>query len=119
MTITFPPLVNEHSVAETEETVFFLDGDFIGFQDFFPRRQGADEHEQRRFGKMEISDQGIDDVEGEARIDEDIRPARTGLQVPVVPALSSVRMLVVPTAMTRRPSALALLILAAASGVML
>ena len=71
MTIDFPPLVNEHGIAETEETVFFLDGDFISFQDFFPRRQGADEHEQRRFGKMEIRDQGVDDVEGKARIDED------------------------------------------------
>ena len=74
--------MNEHGIAETEETVFFLDGDFISFQDFFPRRQGADEHEQRRFGKMEIRDQRVDDMEGEARIDEDIRPARSGLQSP-------------------------------------
>lgn len=29
-----------------------------------------------------FSDQGVDDVEGEARIDEDICPARTGLQGP-------------------------------------
>ena len=31
---------------------------------------------------MEIRDQGIDDVEGKARIDEDIGPAGTGLQGP-------------------------------------
>jgi len=72
--------MNKHGIAEAKETIFFLHRNFVSMKDLFPRRHGADQHEQRRFRQMEICNQSVDDVERKARINEDICPAGAALE---------------------------------------
>ena len=62
------------------------------------------EHNQRTFRKMEVGDQSVDALKRISGIDKDICPAIRFLDLAEkVATLSSVRQLVVPTAMTRPP----------------
>ena len=60
-------------------------------------RQGADQHQQRRLGQVEVGQQGVDHLEAVARADEQPRLPAVRCQVPGG-GPSDLRTLVVPTA---------------------
>ena len=64
-------LLDEHGIAEGEETVFFLHRGPVGPQRFLPSHQRADEHEQSALGQVEIGDERVNGLDPDARIDED------------------------------------------------
>ena len=58
-------------VAVGEELVSFADGFFVGGNDAVFVVEGADQHEERGFGQVEVGDEFVDDFELVARVDED------------------------------------------------
>lgn len=96
-----------------------LHGVAVGPLHAFGAGDGADEHEQRRFGQMEIGDDVVDDFEPVARRDENVGFAGKGCRIPLSSAaLSSKRKEVVPTAIMRLPFFFASFIILQASGEM-
>ena len=56
-------LKNQHGIAKRIEAVAFLDGGFVRRQDFLPPGKGADQHDERGLGQVEVGDHGIHDFE--------------------------------------------------------
>ena len=67
--------LDEHGVAEGEEAVLLFDGCLVGAEDEVAAGEGADEHDQGGFWQVEVGDDGVDDLEVVAGVDEDTGPA--------------------------------------------
>ena len=67
--------LDEHGVAEGEEAVLLFDGGLVGAEDEVSAGEGADEHDEGGLGQVEVRDDGIDDLEVIAGVDEDAGPA--------------------------------------------
>jgi len=62
----------EHAVSVGIEAVTLGDGVFVGMQDVFFATESTDQHEQRGLWQVEISKHGVDNLEFEAGIDEEV-----------------------------------------------
>lgn len=97
----------QHSIAKGEETVLLCHSYLIGVHGLFVAVQGGHQHDQGALRQMEVGDQTVDAVELHPRVQEDGGVAAASLDLAVLGSgSSSVRQLVVPTAMTRWPAAL-------------
>ncbi len=68
----------KHRIPKGEETVFFLHGGFVGFQDIFAAGEGGHHHEEGGFGEVEVGDDGVGDFPFVAGIDVEARPIAAG-----------------------------------------
>ena len=68
-------VLEEHGVAEGEEAVLLFDGGLVGAEDEVAAGEGADEHDEGGFWQVEVGDDGVDDLEVVAGVDEDASPA--------------------------------------------
>ena len=87
---------DQHRIAEGKEAVLFLYCNFIGSHGLFVAVEGRDQHDEGAFRQVEVGDQAINVL------------SVTGgdIYISVMTIVSSVRQLVVPTAITRCPAAL-------------
>ena len=106
-------LFNQHGIAKTKETIFFFYRSFIGMQHMLPSCQCRYQHHKCRLWQMKVCNQRINYLKLIARINKNLCPATGLLQMSIF--ISNVRVLVVPTAITRCPFSFARLILSAAS----
>src|ERR1044071_1205986 len=72
------PLPNEHAVAVTEKPVPLAHRFTVSFQNQFPTRERAHEHQQRGLRQMEIRQQRVHHAKLERRTDEQIGTAFAG-----------------------------------------
>lgn len=79
----FNLLFNKHGITKAEEAVVFLDSVFVGVKDKFSAGKGRHQHDQGGHGQVEIGGEGIDNLELVTWFDEDIGPARIGLELAV------------------------------------
>jgi len=68
----------EHGVTVAEKTVALRDRMGVRREQRVPSREGAAQHQQRRFGEMKIRQQGIDGAKLIARLDEQAGDAPVG-----------------------------------------
>ncbi len=91
----------------------------VGGQHLVPSGEGADQHKQRGFREMEVGEEALDDLEAVAGAEEDVGAAGVGLervaggQLATWAQCSSVRVVVVPAAITLRFCEMAALMAAA------
>lgn len=98
---------DQHRIAEGKEAVLFLYGNFIGSHGLFVAVEGRDQHDEGAFRQVEVGDQAIDAVELDTRVEKiEVLPLQALISPYFAAAASSVRQLVVPTAITRCPAAL-------------
>jgi len=76
-------LKDEHGIAITVKSVFFVNGLLISLhQKVFPGK-GGHQHDQRRFGEMKIGDQTVDHPKVVRGMDEQRSPLFSGSDAPV------------------------------------
>ncbi len=63
---------DQHAVAVTVEPVLFADGLPVGLHHQVAVCEGADQHEEGAFRKVEVGEEGVDDLKFVGRIDEDV-----------------------------------------------
>jgi hypothetical protein len=73
---------DEHAIAVAEEAVLLLDGMAVGGEHLFAAGEGADQHQQARFGQVEVGEQRADQAKLEAGRDEDLRSPECGSSSP-------------------------------------
>src|SRR4051812_13265721 len=66
------PALQQHGVAVAEEAVAAVNRVAVGGHDGLVAREGADQHQQRRLGQVEVGDEDVDDAEAKTGRDEDV-----------------------------------------------
>ena len=82
--VCFPVLVGlfhlkEHCITKRKKPVLGFNCSLISIQNEIAPCKSADQHDKGRLGQMEISNDGINNLEIIARINENLRPATFAL----------------------------------------
>ena len=71
-------LQDQHGIAKGIETIAFFYRSFVCFQNFLPSGKGADQHDERGLGQMEVGDHGV--LEGELVAGENVDGGGAGIR---------------------------------------